>query len=1603
MYVHQSCLMEWLSHSQKKHCELCKTSFRFTKLYKPDMPDRLPVGIFLRKAFVHTVGTFAYWLRACLVASTWLIWLPWTMRFVWWGLFWLADVGWVKAPGAYSDQQSGQNTTASLHNATSVDVRTALLSELVKGPAVVRVTSWLLRSLASRSNKGWLSDLTPDNHLQSDMLRNNMQLSERGTLLSGVNFLNSLTSSALANRVIIDVLEGQLVTVALVTLIILVLLIREWVVQQQPIVNMAEENDEVRQALQRHAMRAEHRGNESQASQSHDPTTKSRELVLEEFLSQEDQELPVEIHRADTNAIQDLLDRTRAVCDRGRDAATASSQRYKLDGSEGTEATTILQQANETSTALGRVYAKAFRHKDASELQSLQHRIQMFQEVVQSFSSDKNQKLELVANELRLSISGTLSNFDNHLSETDRDSQNGTEPNADERSSTSSIQESGPQTTTEDDAQMNGSGRRPLMPPRDESFVATEIQRSLQEGSFDPETGKQDVNEERGPRISIVHEQAVNDNDAGKLPAKQLADLSASGPVHQSQQSSVDDTKGHDSLIADESMSEPLQTPVARSSPTTVGSVREGSISASAPRVSEQGRVDAAVNGSSQEDARSDDQQAAAADEMGQENFFDKVVDWMWGDLDIPQVLNMDQNDREHVRDTGLEVSNEHEANLAEDLIEDANRQIEALAVDNDHVPREPQAHEDVPRAPAALLNEADALEDAEDLEGVLELIGLQGALVNLFTNAVFASVFVSCTIVIAVWLPFLTGKIALILLVHPLAMAVAPFKFLIRATNTVSDILLLFSAGCVQWLIVKPGVLLGGENFKALSARLIRSDTLEMLDATAMDAISKASARLIATFGNVVDGTDTAYSNLTLDSHAAVRSLQHIAARITQACGIGLTTSVSWLRSLSWDNIGRMLQISKSSYYRFISPSALVEGLRGMSTSFNVLVQSDSWPIASRPDHPGDTIKQITPSWTALDRGLATFLGYSLITLVGAVYFVRFAPIARSRQNRKIELIVLEVMQQAGGIAKVVLIISIEMLVFPLYCGLLLDVAMLPLFASASIENRFQFTLTSPWTSLFVHWFVGTAYMFHFALFVAMCRKIFRKGVLYFIRDPDDPTFHPVRDVLERTVMSQLRKIATSALIYGGLVITCVGSVIWTLRYTTRGLLPINWTAYSDANAFPMDLVLYIFVRPLAVKHLNMSDWVQVVYQWFFRRCARLLFLSDFLFGEKDDRAIRSQSESNDRVSQGEASTGRWLRVPANDQVRIGSGRKAFTPVNPETQLHDRTESIPVDDKDADFMTVYVPPRFRLRLIAFVCCLWLLTAAIGFAFTLCPLMLGRWILLFFAPESALVNDIYAYAVGMFVLCVSALTIVTMRKHVHPRAWAHNPGTFRTSTIWSKFRAVLDVARTSILNHAPRAGSCLYTHTMLWVLIPMMFALLLQLYILGPLSAASHAEDGPYRIRLSESLAIGIQLVRMLLSILNWNPESRGARALAAIFASGYSNPRPSLANRYLFLPIMTATVASLLAPISLAEVANRTLWYEEGEAVHQQVRIFSYPMAMVTILGAWTMRYVVHLTRRWRTRIRDEVFLIGERLHNYGEKKPPAIANRHSSVRVLR
>ena len=56
---------------------------------------------------------------------------------------------------------------------------------------------------------------------------------------------------------------------------------------------------------------------------------------------------------------------------------------------------------------------------------------------------------------------------------------------------------------------------------------------------------------------------------------------------------------------------------------------------------------------------------------------------------------------------------------------------------------------------------------------------------------------------------------------------------------------------------------------------------------------------------------------------------------------------------------------------------------------------------------------------------------------------------------------------------------------------------------------NSFQNT---PVASVFIHWLNGMIYVFYFASFVILLREILRPGVLWFLRNLNDPDFNPIQ-----------------------------------------------------------------------------------------------------------------------------------------------------------------------------------------------------------------------------------------------------------------------------------------------------------------------------------------------------------------------------------------------------------------------------------------------------------------------------------------------------------
>jgi E3 ubiquitin-protein ligase MARCH6 len=263
-YVHQECLMEWLSHTQKKHCELCKTSFRFTKLYHPNMPNRIPTTVFIHRAALHVFNMFVTWCRGVLVGAVWLFLLPWCMRVVWRSLFWVGDGGWSRemfmettetpemrrlSAGELSTIRAAVESAKSGNSTIDFKLSNRLVS-LSFTPNNKTATQSMLWRFAERLFFGspypflQLPQTDQSSHLPvSDRnatisnITSNPLGARSPSLLSDVPFFNWFQSQS-ANRFIVDVIEGQIITLLVVVAFILVFLIREWVVQQQPVINM---------------------------------------------------------------------------------------------------------------------------------------------------------------------------------------------------------------------------------------------------------------------------------------------------------------------------------------------------------------------------------------------------------------------------------------------------------------------------------------------------------------------------------------------------------------------------------------------------------------------------------------------------------------------------------------------------------------------------------------------------------------------------------------------------------------------------------------------------------------------------------------------------------------------------------------------------------------------------------------------------------------------------------------------------------------------------------------------------------------------------------------------------------------------------------------------------------------------------------------------------------------------------------------------------------------------------------------------------------------------------------------------------------------------
>ncbi|KAF4983590.1 hypothetical protein FZEAL_1040 [Fusarium zealandicum] len=1604
-YVHQDCLMEWLSHSQKKYCELCKTSFRFTKLYAPDMPQSLPAHVFVGHLAKYMFRNVLAWLRAAMAVSVWLCWLPYFMRSVWSFMFWVSDEG---LGNTSMLSRSNDTANAALQLASSsLDIDTCPASPLfARTTTSASAATALLETLSGQNISEFFMRIflgslgMPAKFDRSDSSSESLNTTAPDpaptappSLLGDVAFLNNLTRNPTVNRTITSVLEGQIITILVIVCFILVILVRDYVVQQQPEMNM----------------RAAFAVPENPLAPQEPPRVRRGDLA--------------NLHRPEESDDETLDDGELSVA--ATDEVTgmafdepASTRRFRRTSSNIRIPSALMEAEHSGPASIDPRLLPT--NLSPAEERAMYDYLRIYRQA----DGDSERILGIIQAE---GLQDKLAYWVDVTRRSIRDQDGGPSYDLEHPRTHSSADRPGSSGST-----VASSSRRAFTPLSDEFPI------TLDEGS-DRSAASKGKQKETLPQLP-GEDFEIGSWRAGLSPSPSRPRAVSDGPqLHDSVNPLANNSWSFSALPKNSEVEEPSSQ--ARSSLEHLASLGgdltqipdDGAGPSHLPneisgfRAREQDHDLAIQDGQADVDEHTEAQLPVQAnaeavvepDDGRGPGLVDRVTDFMWGDL-------VDQ----HAPQDGDPAAADNNGNVRDDE--------DDWEFDLDDLGREPpfdagNEFDDEPEdldAPGVGLDQ-EAMEDLEDFEGVMELVGMRGPVAGLFQNAIFCAVLVSVTIFACIFIPYNIGRVSVWIAANPMRLV----RLLFELSKLLQDAAVM-AAGIASWVVLNlidifTGLIGGFIKAQVLSARkaswvVWTSAGARVVDYAFMDF--PMSAAEMQNFSAISHGALLAVKgNIGAVFTMIGEALSFIFGGGILSGGLSLEAMTS-AANIAWSNVAAL-------------PSALLN--------------PNSWVInLSEPEGPPPVSPELA-FWSGLDRFWAILAGYVTLFFIGAMYLKRGSPFSRGHILQAWEGGVIDTLHQASGIMKVIMIISIEMLVFPLYCGLLLDGALLPLFENTTFKSRILFTYNYPLTSAFVHWFVGTGYMFHFALFVSMCRKIMRQGVLYFIRDPDDPEFHPVRDVLERNLTTQLRKILFSAFVYGALVIVCLGGVVWGLSYSVPNVLPVHYSSNEPVLEFPVDLLFYNFLMPLAVNFFKPGDGLHAMYTWWFRTCARGLRLTFFLFGERKvdeegclrvgdhpkyqklpwyktlflelnhkchvvpkdwkdffdggdakpkppltDSELRSLTRRKNRLKDANqlVESGYFVRAPASDRVKIPKGKKVFQRVDErgrrrEDQAGDLYSS-------TQYQMVYIPPHFRARIFLFISFIWVFAAVTGVGFTIIPLVFGRRMFKMLIPEHIRTNDIYAFSIGVYLLGSFAYLVFHIRS-----VWANVQRWMTNAMEWLAEGGVAPRVASVLL----RGVKLVYAYFFLLIVFPLLVSGLMELYLAIPLhtymypptaesvqaSREGGSEASRHTVRVIQAWTLGLLYLKLgARMVTTLFAHTRLAVAVRTVLRQGWMHPDIGVLTRAFVVPGLAISAAAVLGPPTivdalvkygvidgaqpgadeLAEVARLAVVYRQ-----------SYPaVALVALLTKNTIS-LARVFNGCTGRIRDEAYLIGERLHNFG------------------
>ncbi|KAI0682125.1 hypothetical protein C8T65DRAFT_625163 [Cerioporus squamosus] len=812
-----------------------------------------------------------------------------------------------------------------------------------------------------------------------------------------------------------------------------------------------------------------------------------------------------------------------------------------------------------------------------------------------------------------------------------------------------------------------------------------------------------------------------------------------------------------------------------------------------------------------------------------------------------------------------------------------------------------------------------------DDMDGALEAIGLRGPLVGVLQNAVLMTFILDTTIGLGIWLPFTIGKTTALLTLNPrraLQLVHLPLRLIRLITDPVVDIVL--------WLVSVIFLPLIGRASRIALAKVIGEGHTDKLTAVSSSAYTRIS-----------EVVDYVFERPASDVPKAEPSSSYLYRVLEE------DTTVMRVVEPYFEPIGKTVREwskdGKTSWVRFAT---------------------------------GDT-----PN----DRAFAVVLGYAVVGLLLAIY-LNILTIGSMRSAGRA---VRNAVRQQLLVVKVAAFIIIELVLFPLGCGIMLDVCTVWLFPQGSFRSRTGFLMYAPLTAVFYHWVLGTMFMYQFAVLLSGCRGIMRSGAMWFIKDPQDQNFHPIRDILERPTFVQIRKLVLSAIMYGFVVASGVATVSGILRIFIRTIMPFRWKIREPLSEVPIDLIVLQLVLPYTIESFRPRKALKRLGSSVWKYLASRLRLSSYMFGGRYPTEEFTPSHWSwrsllyqDGMEMDDAEAvhdGCFRRVPNSDNVALVRDTPPTAEVFEDgTPVNDTARRlIEVQDAETlkakrivkdDYTIVYIPPNFRYRVITFLLCMWLIGSLLLATALAAPILVGRAFFRLFTPRE--VHDGYSFIVGFHLLwgCWLVGTALDRMDKRRQRRWSDT----ENRAEWPLF-----VLKRSLVWMAQAS----YMVLTLGIIIPTLVGLVFELYIVQPIRHTANPLVEP-RIRMVDMWALGLLYSRVMIRSLLMHPRAQVGpgmvRGIDRIIRNGWTHLDPVRATKDVIAPLVVGLLGMIVLPAAVLWGLMRFVNIPvDGDFLFLHV----YPGIFTAAGLAHAAFAVSKVMVSWSQTIRDKEFLVEMRL----------------------